>query len=57
MPSPLKEITSPALNVAPSAGVRIVAVGGLPTLMLIGVDNVVFVPSETDSRAVYVPCC
>ena len=28
VPSPLKEITSPARNVAPSVGVRIVAVGG-----------------------------
>ena len=57
VPSPLNEITSPARNVAPSVGVRIVPVGGLPTVIVIGVDRVVFVPSETDSRAEYVPGC
>ena len=31
--SPLKEITSPAWKMVPSCGVRIVAVGGLPTLI------------------------
>ena len=57
VPSPLNEITSPARNMAPSVGDRIVAVGGLPTLIVIGVDSVVLTPSETVSRAVYVPGC
>ena len=30
-----------------------VAVGGLPTLIEIGVEKVVFTPSETESRAEY----
>ena len=50
-------MTSPARNKAPSVGVRIVAVGGLPTRIVIGVENVVFVPSETESRAEYWPGC
>ncbi len=53
VPSPLNEITSPARKVLPSCGVRIVAVGGLPTVIVSGVDSVVLVPSETVSRAVY----
>ena len=50
-------MTSPARNKAPSLGARIVAVGGLPTLIEIGVENVVFTPSETESRAEYWPGC
>ena len=34
-----------------------VAVGGLPTLIEIGVEIVVFTPSETESRAEYWPGC
>ncbi len=55
--SPLNEITSPALNVFPSCGERIVAVGALPTLIEIGVDSVELTPSETVNRAVYWPAC
>ena len=51
--SPLKEITSPAWNVLPSWGDRIVAAGLLPTLMVNGIERVVLTPSETDSLAVY----
>jgi hypothetical protein len=53
--SPLKEITSPARKVPPSAGERIVAVGGLPTPTAIGVERVVLTPSETESLALYWP--
>ena len=45
--SPLNEITSPARNDAPSVGERIVAVGTLPTLIVIGVATVELTPSET----------
>src|SRR4051794_10082807 len=48
-------MTSPARNVAPSVGAVIVAVGGLPTLIVIGVDTELFVPSETVSRITYRP--
>ena len=48
-------MTSPARNVAPAAGAVIVAVGGLPTLIVIGVDTELFVPSETVSRITYRP--
>ena len=49
----LKEITSPALNNPPSEGVvlKVVMTGGFPTLMVNGVDNVEFTPSDTVSRA------
>ena len=50
---PLKEITSPARKKTPSIGERIVAVGGLPALIVIGVEIVEFTPSETVSRTVY----
>ncbi len=53
--SPLKAITSPATNRVPSAGDRIVGVGTLPTLMVIGVETVVLTPSDTVSRTVYWP--
>ncbi len=53
--SPLNEITSPAANVAPSVGARIVGVGTLPTLIVIGVALVDWTPSDTVSRAVYRP--
>src|SRR5947207_15904205 len=55
LPSPLKVMTSPATNVAPSVGARIVAAGGVPTLMVSGVETVVFTPSDTDNRTVYGP--
>ena len=47
---PLKVMTSPALNVAPSVGDRMVAVGRLPALMLSGSEIVEFTPSDTVSR-------
>ena len=51
MPSPLYVMTSPATNCAPSVGARMVAVGTLPALMVIGVEMELFTPSETVSRA------
>jgi hypothetical protein len=55
VPSPLYVMTSPAWNWAPSVGVRMVAVGTLPALMVIGVEIELFTPSETVSRAWYAP--
>ena len=55
VPSPENEITSPATKNVPSTGDRIVAVGGLPTLIVSGVASVVFVPSETESLTEYWP--
>ena len=46
---------SPALKRLASAGVRIVAVGGLPTLMVTLLERVELSPSETVTRAVYCP--
>jgi hypothetical protein len=57
VPSPEYEITSPATKNPPSCGEVIVAVGGLPTLIETGVENVEFTPSETDTRAEYTPGC
>ena len=48
-------MTSPARKVAPSVGAAIVAVGGLPTLIVIGVEIELFTPSETVSRTTYWP--
>ena len=53
--SPLNEITSPARNVSPSCGVRIVGVGAEPTLITIGGERVELTPSETVSLAVNFP--
>ena len=47
---PLKLMTSPALNVAPSVGDRMVAVGRVPALMVSGAEIVEFTPSDTVSR-------
>ena len=52
---PLNEITSPARKLTPSWGVRIVAVGAPPTLIVIGAASTVLTPSETESLAVYWP--
>ena len=51
VPSPLYVMTSPALNCAPSVGARIVAVGTLPALIVIGVEIELLTPSETVRRA------
>jgi hypothetical protein len=48
-------MTSPATNVRPSVGARIVAVGSVPTLIVSGVEIVVLIPSETDKRTLYGP--
>jgi hypothetical protein len=48
-------MTSPARKKEPSTGEVIVAVGGLPALMVRGVDTVVLTPSETLNRTVYRP--
>ena len=55
VPSPEYEITSPARKWRPLAGVRIVAVGTLPALIVIGVEIESWTPSETVSRAWYGP--
>src|SRR5580765_920922 len=49
--SPANAITSPARNRIPPTGAVMVGVGGVPTVIATGDDNVVLVPSETDSRA------
>src|SRR5919108_2242925 len=48
-------MTSPARKVAPSVGAVIVAVGGLPTLIVSGVEMELFSPSETVRRTTYWP--
>src|SRR3954453_19776254 len=48
-------MTSPARKLAPSVGAVIVAVGGLPTLIVIGVDTELVSVSETVSRITYRP--
>ena len=57
VPSPLNGDHVPGAEEVPSCGDRMVAVGGLPTLIDTGVESVVFTPSETVSRAVYWPGC
>ena len=41
----------PARNSAPLSGARMVGTGRLPTLIVIGVESVVLLPSDTVSRA------
>ena len=57
VPFPENEMTSPATKKMPSCGDSMVAVGGLPTLIEIGVEIVVLTPSDTETRAEYWPCC
>ena len=53
--SPIYVMTSPALKRLPSCGDRIVAVGAVPTRIVMGDDCVVSMPSETATRTVYCP--
>ena len=55
VPSPEYEITSPARKWRLFVGVRIVAVGTLPALIVIGVEIESWTPSETVSRACTAP--
>src|SRR6185295_19322441 len=54
-PRPEYWMTSPAWNRLPSAGVRISAVGGEPTVMLMELESAVVAPSDTWRSAVYIP--
>src|SRR4029450_1544513 len=49
---PEEVIASPARNRAPVVGVRMVAVGGVPTRIVMSLDTALLVPSDTVSRAV-----
>jgi len=49
--SPLNAIVSPARKSAPSVGLEMTGVGGLPTRMAMGAESVVLFPSETATRA------
>ena len=50
----MNEMTSPTRNVELSTGLRIVAVGGVPTAMLRLFEKVLLTPSETESLTVYI---
>ena len=48
-------MASPARNRESSAGEVIEGTGGLPTVIWTPLESVLFVPSDTVRRAVYVP--